>query len=433
MAGIKRVKIMNDKDKSFFIKLVLSIVIFVSFLLILVFVVNLIRNKSFIVSQPPDFSARPTISNSASLDFYQIHELKQSKIITSGNYITEGYVVKKYTCPPCPKGFYCKECMDNNIIISENNKLLAVYSLTDKDLIIFTDNPDKFELNKKYRFSIEITEYKSTNEPLNNIKLVEYEAISEGENRTLEYLKNCEWQYEESQKENISTALNDILNLSEEELRDKRYSDYSGKENQWSLSKLIYSHCVWEPGKFLGGNFTEKEVRETVKQILEKNFAKYETADWKIYNNKKYGFEFQYPAIYDEKEEFQSCKPKESINTVDPYLFVSVANRVWVQILDSEGLDLSDYVDRKINQDIENKVIEIESEKIGLIYGNKSIEITYRLLGSNAWGEMAYILKDKNIYAFSLERPNSKCDSEINNVSIFSVYKKLLSTFKFTD
>ncbi len=166
------------------------------------------------------------------------------------------------------------------------------------------------------------------------------------------------------------------------------------------------------------GNIIFRENSENQNKIIK----------YKTYRNEEYGFEFKYPAIYDEKEEFQSCGLKENINTIEPYLFVSVAGRVWVQILDSEGLNLSEYIDKKTKQDL-----KIESRKNGMIDGNESIEISYRISGSNAWGEMAFILKNKNFYAFSLERPNFECDSEIDNISIYSVYGTVISTFKFTE
>ncbi len=111
-------------------------------------------------------------------DFYSIHELKQ-KNISEGSYNTEGYVVKIYTCPQCPTNAMCKPCMRNNIVISEDNLTLEAYSLTENDLIIFTSNsnPKQFELGKRYTFSINITKYKSTSEPINDIELVGYDII----------------------------------------------------------------------------------------------------------------------------------------------------------------------------------------------------------------------------------------------------------------
>ena len=103
-----------------------------------------------------------------------IHELKETNPV-SGNFNVEGYVVKIYTCPPCPKGAACKPCMGDNIEISENNKLLDTYSLSDTELIIFSNNPKQFELGKKYKFSIKILDDKSTGESINDIELIGYD------------------------------------------------------------------------------------------------------------------------------------------------------------------------------------------------------------------------------------------------------------------
>jgi len=117
----------------------------------------------------------PTSSNS-DIIFYPISEIKQRNL-TTGIFNTEGFVVKIYTCPPCPKDAVCKMCMENNIVISENNKILETYSLTEKELIIFVENPKQFELSKKYTFSINITNDKTTSTDINDIKLLEYDEI----------------------------------------------------------------------------------------------------------------------------------------------------------------------------------------------------------------------------------------------------------------
>jgi hypothetical protein len=95
-------------------------------------------------------------------------------------------------------------------------------------------------------------------------------------NSVLNYLENAELQYEgKLQEENIITALNDILKLSKEQLKTKKYKDYTGKENQWNLSTLIYRHFV--PNKkniTLGDNFycdiKSKEVQLEIGNILER-------------------------------------------------------------------------------------------------------------------------------------------------------------------
>lgn len=106
--------------------------------------------------------------------FQPISEFKKNGF-TSGTYETEGYVVKRYTCPICPQGAQCKPCMKNNIVISEENQTLETYSLSDKNLIIFTNNPNQFTLNRKYTFIIKVLDYKSTGDSINDVELVSFE------------------------------------------------------------------------------------------------------------------------------------------------------------------------------------------------------------------------------------------------------------------
>jgi len=117
----------------------------------------------------------PPTSNFA---FYKIHEIKSNRF-NSGTYNTEGYVVKIYTCPPCPKGAQCKPCMRDNVVISENNKLLETYSLSDKEMILFVNSPKQFEPGGKYTFSIKILDYKSTGEPINDVEIIGYNLLSQ--------------------------------------------------------------------------------------------------------------------------------------------------------------------------------------------------------------------------------------------------------------
>ena len=90
------------------------------------------------------------------------------------------------------------------------------------------------------------------------------------------YFQNAELQYEDKvQEENIATALNDILNLSEEQLKAKRYKDYAGKEKNWDLPTLIHRHFVPDKkGASLGNDFyhdvKSEEVQKEIKKILER-------------------------------------------------------------------------------------------------------------------------------------------------------------------
>lgn len=97
---------------------------------------------------------------------------------------------------------------------------------------------------------------------------------SQAQSSVLAYLINVEIQFEgDLQKENIISALNDILTLSEFELKEKKYKNYLGKENQWDVQTLILKHFVPDnKTKTLGENFyTEikaKDVQLEIKRIL---------------------------------------------------------------------------------------------------------------------------------------------------------------------
>ena len=98
-------------------------------------------------------------------------------------------------------------------------------------------------------------------------------VCGKAENPVAEYFENAELQYEgEVQKENILTALNDILCLSEDELRARRYKNYTGKDDEWDLPTLIVRHFVPDEKKTLGNNFYHdiktKEMREKIEKMI---------------------------------------------------------------------------------------------------------------------------------------------------------------------
>lgn len=118
-------------------------------------------------------STSRTYPVNANYPFVTIHDLKQRNP-TSGFYDTEGYVAKIYSCPPCPPGAVCKPCMEDNIVISEQDITLESYTLRDTELIIFVSQPEQFVLGRKYTYSIQISATRSTGDSINDIRLVGY-------------------------------------------------------------------------------------------------------------------------------------------------------------------------------------------------------------------------------------------------------------------
>ena len=95
------------------------------------------------------------------------------------------------------------------------------------------------------------------------------------DNPVLEYFENAELQYEgKTQEDNIVSALNDILVLSERELKLKKYKDYEGNKGKWDLPTFVAKYFV--PGKkekTLGSNFYHYvktgEMKKRILKILE--------------------------------------------------------------------------------------------------------------------------------------------------------------------
>lgn len=108
--------------------------------------------------------------------FYSIQELNRSHL-QSGAYTTEGFVVKISTCPPCPKNAICEVCEPDNIVVSEKNKKLDEYTLSERDLVIFVKNSKLFKVGKKYKFQIEINNYRSANQVINRVELIDYKLL----------------------------------------------------------------------------------------------------------------------------------------------------------------------------------------------------------------------------------------------------------------
>jgi len=72
-----------------------------------------------------------------------------------GYFNTEGYVVSKYVCPPCPFGAMCKMCFGPSITISEKNSK-SVDLEYGRGVMLMTGKPEEFRVGKKYKFSVHV-------------------------------------------------------------------------------------------------------------------------------------------------------------------------------------------------------------------------------------------------------------------------------------
>ncbi|MEA3450292.1 MAG: hypothetical protein U9Q83_00145 [Bacteroidota bacterium] len=92
-----------------------------------------------------------------------------------------------------------------------------------------------------------------------------------------EFFQNAELQYEtKAQEEYIIEALYNItnFNLSEDELKQKRYEDYMGKEFQWNLLELLNYHLVHlDKSIILGDDFYSEYRRKEIQGMIEEIIA----------------------------------------------------------------------------------------------------------------------------------------------------------------
>lgn len=120
---------------------------------------------------------RETANEKAAEKFISISELNNRKP-GKGIFETQGFVVNITDCPACPPDANCKPCMAENVVISEENKVLETYDLTDSDLIIFTKKSEDFKKGTEYKYKIKITDKKTTSANLNDVELISFEVIN---------------------------------------------------------------------------------------------------------------------------------------------------------------------------------------------------------------------------------------------------------------
>ena len=95
-----------------------------------------------------------------------------------------------------------------------------------------------------------------------------------------EYLTDAELQCEtEAQRRNLHQALTDILELEPDELRARRYADYTGKSGRWDLPTLLQRHFVpARAGLTLGARFYEDLESPGVQRWARETLARIEGA-----------------------------------------------------------------------------------------------------------------------------------------------------------
>lgn len=157
-----------------------------------------------------------------------------------------------------------------------------------------------------------------------------------------------------------------------------------------------YEVCKSKDGKQefiaeLGENKGWYKVHINTGEVTLKRPLEEEIENWKTYRNEKYGFEFKYPKEYDECE---PCKLKESENLIE-----IGEGRFSIEIINSGGLSLIDYVNKFVN---EEKKLGVLPENISVgeisVGGNEGFAVSFS--GSRP-ASYIFLSKDNKIYQIS--------------------------------
>ena len=143
-----------------------------------------------------------------------------------------------------------------------------------------------------------------------------------------------------------------------------------------------------------------------------------DTSEWITYRNEEYGFEFKYPKIY---EEVKGCMLRKKGDKI------FLGNRILIEIIESQGLTLEEYVDKFIQTFDPELGDTIEFKKRSAIAGISGIIVGYRIGHIGRYGETAFLLWGGKIYKFS-SLAGIPC---IQGTIEIATLRQIISTFKF--
>ena len=242
-----------------------------------------------------------------------------------------------------------------------------------------------------------------------------------------EYFKGAEAGYDtEVSKQFLISALNDILNLSIDQLKNKKYQDPAvnptSKVSFVDIQMVINRYFIPDGHKILANNFYQ-EVKSTEGQEVIKNIIKEisnGTFNWKTYTNKEYEFEVKYDPILDSFKQ-------EGNGEVGQFTYLQVVSfknelNSTNFINNPHGYEIE--VSRKSIDNYKTEIVghiadKIDSEQEVLINGNSWTKINYKIFLTTDYISVTTAIVNHNGYGYAIIATTDDID-------------KIIYTFKFT-
>jgi hypothetical protein len=142
---------------------------------------------------------------------------------------------------------------------------------------------------------------------------------------------------------------------------------------------------------------------------------------WITYQNKTYGFSFEYPAIYDDPHNKLACGIKDLGSSIN------LGARIGLDIIQAGSLSLDDFT----NQYLSAKKWVLENENIASIGGASAIIVEYHSLSPDQYGTVAVVEHNPVVLVIGFTS-GEFCASLGSEGDEASVYQHVLDSFKFS-
>jgi hypothetical protein len=143
------------------------------------------------------------------------------------------------------------------------------------------------------------------------------------------------------------------------------------------------------------------------------------SVEWKKYQNEAYGFSFEYPALFDERENKSNCGIKQNNNDI------LLGHRIEISIFDAKAKSLKEFT----SEFLKTKAWIIENQKEDMVGSHEGITVDYRF-GQSRFGTITLIKNAEMIYAIGITS-GSWCEIPEVNFTEPQVYAHLLDTIQF--